>query len=92
MSYDGDILNFHLLSLPVLLFFIKLGNLDNLSHRTLYNYSFLIYIRTKFILIKWDSEPSGYAENPDNLIFLKKKIGYIGSLNRKEILQIALCG
>jgi len=25
------------------------------------------------IRTNWDGEPSGYAENPDNLIFLKKK-------------------
>jgi hypothetical protein len=27
---------------------------------------------TPFILINWDHEPSGYAENPDNWIFLWK--------------------
>jgi hypothetical protein len=27
------------------------------------------YSRTPLIWINWDTEPSGYAENPDNLIF-----------------------
>ena len=40
---------------------------------------FLKYRRTPLIRIHWDGEPSGYAENPDNWIFLLK-IGYIGSL------------
>jgi len=29
-----------------------------------------LYSRTPLIRINWDDEPSGYAENPDNLIFL----------------------
>jgi len=28
------------------------------------------YCRTPLILINWDGESSGYAENPDNLIFI----------------------
>ena len=28
------------------------------------------YGRTPIIRINWDGEPSGYAENPDNWIFL----------------------
>jgi hypothetical protein len=28
------------------------------------------YGRTPFIRINWDGAPSGYAENPDNWIFL----------------------
>jgi hypothetical protein len=28
------------------------------------------YIRTPLIRINWDGEPSGYAGNPDNWIFL----------------------
>jgi hypothetical protein len=27
---------------------------------------------TPFLRINWDAEPSGYAENPDNWIFLLK--------------------
>jgi hypothetical protein len=30
------------------------------------------YSRTLIIWINWDSEPSGYAENPDNWTFLGK--------------------
>jgi len=40
---------------------------------------FTFYSRTPLIRINWDDEPSGYAENPDNLIF-SLKIGYIDSL------------
>jgi hypothetical protein len=29
-----------------------------------------VYSRTPLIRINWDLEPSGYAENPDNWIFL----------------------
>jgi hypothetical protein len=29
-------------------------------------------IRTLHTRINWDGEPSGYAENPENLIFLSK--------------------
>jgi len=32
----------------------------------------LLYSRTLLIRINWDGEPSGYAENPDNWIFLGK--------------------
>jgi len=32
----------------------------------------LQYSRTSLIQIKWDGEPTGYAENPDNRIFLWK--------------------
>jgi hypothetical protein len=53
-------------------FFIKIENLVNHSHRTLRNYSFFIYSRTLLIRSKWGGEPSGYAENPDNWIFLLK--------------------
>jgi hypothetical protein len=28
------------------------------------------YSRTPLFWINWDGEPSGYAENPDNWIFL----------------------
>ena len=42
------------------------------------------YSRTPFIRNNWDGEPSGYAEIPDNWIFLLK-IGYIGSLKWKQI-------
>jgi len=31
-----------------------------------------IYIRSPLIRINWDGETSGYAENPDNWIFLCK--------------------
>jgi hypothetical protein len=31
------------------------------------------YGRTPLILVNWDGEPSGYAENPDNWIFLSKQ-------------------
>ena len=36
--------------------------------------SFIIwnYSRTPIIRINWDAQPSGYAENPDNWIFLSK--------------------
>jgi len=40
----------------------------------------MLYGRTPHIRINLEEEPSGYADNPDNWIFLKKKIGYIGSL------------
>jgi hypothetical protein len=30
----------------------------------------LLYSRTPFIRINWDGELSGYAENPDNWLFL----------------------
>ena len=30
------------------------------------------YSRTPTVRINWDGEPSGYAENPDNSIFLRK--------------------
>jgi len=30
------------------------------------------YGRTPIVRINWDVKPSGYAENPDNWIFLKK--------------------
>jgi len=30
------------------------------------------YTRTPIIRNNWDDEPSGYAENPDNWIFLSK--------------------
>jgi hypothetical protein len=32
----------------------------------------LLYSGTPLIRINWDGEPSGYAENPDNWIFLGK--------------------
>jgi hypothetical protein len=32
----------------------------------------LLYSRTPLIRINWDGDPSGYAENPDNWIFLGK--------------------
>ena len=32
----------------------------------------LLYSRTPLIRINWDGEQSGYAENPDNWIFLGK--------------------
>ena len=32
----------------------------------------LLHIRTPLIRINWDGEPSGYAEKPDNWIFLWK--------------------
>ena len=31
--------------------------------------SIFSYSKTPLILINWDDYPSGYAENPDNLIF-----------------------
>jgi hypothetical protein len=34
--------------------------------------AFFTYSRTPLIQINWDSEPSGYVENPDNWIFLGK--------------------
>jgi len=37
------------------------------------------YNRAPIIRINWDCEPSGYAENPENLIFFKTD--YNGSLN-----------
>jgi hypothetical protein len=37
------------------------------------------------IRIKWDGEPSGYAEYPDNLEF-SLEMGYIGNLKWKKIL------
>jgi len=39
----------------------------------------ILYSRTPLIWINWDSELSGYAENPGNWIFLLKT-GHIGSL------------
>jgi hypothetical protein len=30
------------------------------------------YIRTPFIRINWEAQPSGYAENPDDRNFLRK--------------------
>jgi hypothetical protein len=30
------------------------------------------YSRTPLLRINWDGEPSGYAENPDNWIFVSK--------------------
>jgi len=39
-----------------------------------------MYSRTPLILINWDSQPTGYAKNLDNLIFFLK-VGYIGSFN-----------
>ena len=30
------------------------------------------FSKTPIIRINWDGEPSGYAENPDNWIFLRK--------------------
>jgi hypothetical protein len=44
-----------------------------------------IYSRTPRIQINWDGKSSGYAENPDNWIFFKKKIRYIGSLKWKKM-------
>jgi len=35
-------------------------------------YCFSKYSRTPLIRINWDGDPSGYAENPDNWIFLWK--------------------
>jgi hypothetical protein len=35
-----------------------------------------VYSRTPLIRINWDGEPSGYAENTDNWIFLLQ-VGYI---------------
>jgi hypothetical protein len=34
-------------------------------------YRHIVYSTTPFIRINLDGEPSGYAENPDNWIFLK---------------------
>ena len=31
--------------------------------------TYVNYSRTPLIRIKWDGEPSGYTENPDNWIF-----------------------
>jgi len=45
----------------------------------MYEISCIKYSRTPLIRINWDGEPSGYAENPDNWIFLLK-IGYFGSI------------
>ena len=48
--------------------------LDIIIFVDLYNFNILrvklIYSRTPLILINWDGEPSGYAENPENWIFL----------------------
>jgi len=35
-----------------------------------YGSYFSLYTRTPLFRINWDGEPSGYTENPDNLIFL----------------------
>jgi hypothetical protein len=32
------------------------------------------YSRTSLILINWDGEPSGYAENPDKWILLENRL------------------
>jgi hypothetical protein len=42
-----------------------------------------IYSRTSLIQIKWDSEPSRYAETPDNWIFLWR--GYVGILKWEKV-------
>jgi hypothetical protein len=34
--------------------------------------AFFTYSRTPTIRINWDSDPSRYAENPDNWIFLEQ--------------------
>ena len=55
-----------------------------LQHFNLMNSNYLTeYSRIPLIRFNWDGEPSGYAENPDNWIFLFK-IGYIGSLKWKN--------
>jgi len=38
-----------------------------------YEYYNFMYSRSPHIWINWDGEPSGYAENPDNWIFLWKQ-------------------
>jgi len=43
-----------------------------------------IHNRTPLIWINWDAESSGYAENPDNWIFLT---GYIGSFEVRLLLS-----
>ena len=49
------------------------------------------YGGTPLIRINCDGELSSYAENPDHWIFFLK-IGYIGSLKLKKILQMASLG
>jgi hypothetical protein len=39
------------------------------------------YFTIPLTRVNWDGEHFGYAENPDNWIFLFLKIGYIGRLN-----------
>jgi hypothetical protein len=50
------------------------GNMETLGGQNdvLNVKTFGIYRRTLFIWIKWDSDLSRYAENPDNWIFLSK--------------------
>jgi len=55
-------------------------------------YMYIIYSLTPIIQVNCDSVPSGYAENPDKLDFFSFKIGHIGSLKWKNILQTVILG
>jgi hypothetical protein len=44
----------------------------------------MLYSRIPHIQINWGEEPSSYADDPDNWIFLWKKKGYVGRLKWKK--------
>jgi hypothetical protein len=65
------------------------GQRDEL-HAQVQNLNSLVcqYSRTPLIRINWDGEPSGYAENLDNLIFLENKLHWPSDT---PLLLFALC-
>jgi hypothetical protein len=59
--------------------------------RPLPGLSHVEYSRTPLIRINWDGEPSGYAEIPDNWIFIWK-YATIGTLKWEKFLPTAVLG
>jgi len=55
-------------------------------------YLLFICSRTPHIRINWDGEPSGYAENPDNWIFLWKYVTLAVWSGKKKFYKMAVLG
>ena len=52
----------------------------------------MLYSRIPLTHIKWDEETSGYADNPDNWIFLWKEKATLVVRSGKKILQTVVLG
>ena len=50
-----------------------------------------MYTKTPLIRINWDVKPSGYAENPDNWMFLSwmqtLQITYIKNCQQRDVVE-----